>query len=248
MPDREPITQTAVGGAPASIYRVDLPCEYAGFTRPPFDVHLRVLPAPANGGTWTLLAHSSPGKADVVGRWLAGQTQIRDVQIAPGLAPRVFRATMAALPPEWSTVASFVKVHHLDVGTDGTATWFVECTRDQALALLNHLEATRDPGAKGANIRCRLALADGATAHLSRRQLEVLSTAVAMGYYEIPHRVDLRALAKATGVSLGSISELLRRAEGIILRHYIDTTLMGWPIAKADELRSFRPLTALLHP
>jgi predicted DNA binding protein len=83
---------------------------------------------------------------------------------------------------------------------------------------------------------------------ISRRQFEALSTAVAMGYYEIPHRIDLRALAKTTGVSLGSISELLRRAEATILTHYVDSNLMGWPLAEEDELRSFRPMVDLMRP
>jgi hypothetical protein len=69
-----------------------------------------------------------------------------------------------------------------------------------------------------------------------------------MGYYEIPHRIDLRALAKATGVSLGSVSELLRRAEGAILTHYVDSNLMGWPLTDEDELRSFRPMVNMLRP
>lgn len=245
VPQGDSIAKAPVGGGPATIYRVDLPCEQAGFTRPPYDVHFRAFPAPANGGTWTLLAHSSPGKADVVARWLAGLIGIRDVHVGPGLSPRVFRATVAALPPAWSIIASFAKVHHLDVGTDGMAAWFVECTRDEALALMESLQLTRDKGSTASKAQCRLAYVDWTTAPLSRRQMEVLSTAVAMGYYEIPHRTDLRTLAKATGVSLGSAAELLRRAEATVLKHYVDANLMGWPISKEDELRSFRPTVPL---
>ncbi|MFA5944017.1 MAG: helix-turn-helix domain-containing protein, partial [Candidatus Thermoplasmatota archaeon] len=99
-----------------------------------------------------------------------------------------------------------------------------------------------------AEIRCRPVLGGVGTMAISRRQFEALSTAVAMGYYEIPHRIDLRALAKTTGVSLGSISELLRRAEATILTHYVDSNLMGWPLAEEDELRSFRPMVDLMRP
>ena len=68
-----------------------------------------------------------------------------------------------------------------------------------------------------------------------------------MGYYEIPHRVDLRTLATAAGVSLGSVSELLRRAEASILTHYVDSSLVHWPADEEDELRPFRPMANLVR-
>jgi hypothetical protein len=236
-------------GSTRSTYRIDLPCEQAGFGIPPFDVQLKVLPAPAAGEGWTVLAHSAPGKADLLARWLAQHTPIQQVRVAPGLAPKLFRATVEALPPVWATVAACVKVHHLDIGADGHAAWFVEGTRDQVWSLVQDLEATqRTPrGGRSAGVRCRRVAGDGGSAVVSRRQFEALSTAVAMGYYEIPHRIDLRTLAKATGVSLGSVSELLRRAEGAILTHHVDSNLMGWPTPEEDALHSFRPM-AMLRP
>jgi hypothetical protein len=237
------------GGPGPSTYRIDLPCEQAGFGAPPFDVHLKVLPAPAARQGWTVLAHSAPGKPDLLARWLAQHVPIQEVRVAPGLAPKLFRAKVEVLPPAWAAVAALVKVHQLDLGADGHAAWFVEGARDQVWSLVQDL-ATQGTqrGGRLAGVRCRPVVGDGGAAVISRRQFEALSMAVAMGYYEIPHRIDLRALAAATGVSLGSVSELLRRAEGAILTHYVDSNLMGWPLAEEDELRLFRPMVNMLRP
>ncbi|MHB1262584.1 MAG: helix-turn-helix domain-containing protein [Thermoplasmatota archaeon] len=244
------MTQTYLKGTLPTVHRIDLPCERTGFTTPPFDVHLKFLPSPANGGGWTLLAHAAAGKPDILSRWLGQHPGIEQVRVAPGLAPKLFRASAAVLPAEWARVASFVKVHHLDLSADGQAAWFIEGVRDQVSGLVQELDVGRPagPGKPQAEIRCRPVLGPSSATPISRRQFEALSTAVAMGYYEIPHRIDLRALAAATGVSLGSVSELLRRAEAAILTHYVDSNLMGWPLADEDELRSFRPIVGLLHP
>ncbi|HUR24440.1 MAG TPA: helix-turn-helix domain-containing protein [Candidatus Thermoplasmatota archaeon] len=241
------MTQTYLKGTTATVHRIDLPCEQTGFTTPPFDVHLKFLPSPADGAGWTLLAHAAAGKPDILARWLDQHPGIGHVRVAPGLAPKLFRASTATLPPIWATVASFVKVHHLDLAADGHAAWFIEGVRDQVWALVQHLEAAQRLQPATGAVRCRPVAGHGRSAILSRRQFEALSTAVAMGYYEIPHRIDLRTLAKATGVSLGSVSELLRRAEGAILTHYVDASLMGWPLSEEDELRSFRPMVNMLR-
>jgi hypothetical protein len=244
----ESLSQTYLKGTTATVHRIDLPCEQAGFSTPPFDVHLKFLPSPANGGGWTLLAHAAAGKPELLARWVAGHPGIDQVRVAPGLAPKLFRASAATLPPTWAAVASYVKVHHLDLGADGQAAWFIEGVRDQVWALVQHLEATQQAaGLQKAQVSCRPVHGSPGAVLISRRQFEALSTAVAMGYYEIPHRIDLRKLASATGVSLGSVSELLRRAEASILTHYVDSSLMGWPLADEDELRSFRPMVNMLR-
>ena len=226
------MTSASQAGTGIATHRIDVACGQAGFGQPPHDVHLRVLPAGSDGGGWTLLAHSAPGRPESLARWIAQYVPIADVLVAPGLAPKVFRATMPTLPRAWALVAAVVKVHHLDLAADGQAVWFVEGTRDEMRALADRLQADQPaaPGGRPAPVRCRR-VAGAAAAVVSRRQFEALSAAVAMGYYEIPHRIDLRSLAKATGVSLGSVSELLRRAEASILTHYVDSNLGAgqWP-------------------
>ncbi|HUR61204.1 MAG TPA: helix-turn-helix domain-containing protein [Candidatus Thermoplasmatota archaeon] len=228
------MSHTSLRGTAANTHRIDLPGDKTGFTTPPVDVHIKFLPPPADSpGPWTLLAHAAAGKPDILARWLRPHPGILDVQVAPGIAPKLLRAKVAAPPPAWMQVASFVKVHHLDLGPDGHASWFVEGVRDQVWALVQMLEGPTDPRGQS-DVRCRPVHGGRADAPISRRQFETLSVAVALGYYEIPHRIDLRTLASRTGVSLGSASELLRRAEAAVLTHYVDSSLMGWP-GLADE-------------
>lgn len=241
------MTQTFLKGSMPTVHRVDLPCEQTGFTTPPFDVHLKFLPSPVAGDGWTLLAHAAAGKPDILSRWLAAHPGISNIRVAPGLAPKLFRATTKELPPAWTTVSSFAKVHHLDLAADGHASWFIEGVRDQIWALVKHLEVTPTVPQAAPDVRCRPVHSGRTDAPITRRQFEALSTAVALGYYEIPHRLDLRSLATKTGLSLGSVSELLRRAEGAILTHYVDSSLMGWPLGE-EETNPFKPIANMLRP
>ena len=52
---------------------------------------------------------------------------------------------------------------------------------------------------------------------LSRRQSEVLSTAVQMGYYDYPKRCNQSEIAKHIGISQGTVAEHLQRAESNIM-------------------------------
>lgn len=243
---RNIVTQTYLKGTIAAVHRIDLPCAQTGFTTPPHDVHLKFLPSPATNEGWTLLAHAAAGKPDALARWLTPHPLITDVRVAPGIAPKMLRARASALPPEWATVASYAKVHHLNLAPNGNAAWFVEGARDQVLALVHHLESTsKTPGAT--EVRCRPVVGSHQSALITRRQFEALATAVSLGYYEIPHRLDLRQLATRTGLSLGSVSELLRRAEAAILTHYIDASLLGWPLGDETPPNPFRPVVNLLR-
>ena len=241
------MTQTYLKGAAASVHRIDLPCDQTGFTAPPCDVHLKFLPSPVPGEGWTLLAHAAAGKPDQLARWLRPQAGIRDVRVAPGIAPKLLRATTTELPAPWVTVASFVRVHHLDLSPEGNAAWFIDGTPQQVLALVHKLEANGLTAPGPTQVRCRPVHAGQPQAPLTRRQFEALSAAVSLGYYEIPHRLDLRALAASTGLSLGSVSELLRRAEAAILTHYVDEALLAWPVTDKDTPNPFRPVINLLH-
>lgn len=242
------MAQRYLRGKAPTVHRVDLPCAQTGFLcPPPFDVHIKFLPnlPPLQG--WTLLAHAAAGKPDALARWLAQHPGIEDIRVEPGLAPKLLRARTARLPPLWAAAASFTKVHHLDLAQDGNASWFIEGDHDEVLAFVNDLEERQDVPLAATEVRVRPVHPAKEKAPISRRQFEVLSTAVAMGYYDIPHRLDLRALATQAGVSLGSLSELLRRAEAAVLTHYVDRSLMGWPAS--DEIPNpFRPVAELMLP
>ena len=53
---------------------------------------------------------------------------------------------------------------------------------------------------------------------LTDRQIEILRTALAAGYYDIPRRATQRDLAAELGFSRGTIGDHLRRAEAKIIR------------------------------
>jgi DNA-binding CsgD family transcriptional regulator len=66
----------------------------------------------------------------------------------------------------------------------------------------------------------QLEMGDSAV-QLTDRQIEILRTALAAGYYDIPRRATQRELAAELGLSRGTIGDHLRRAEAKIIRSII---------------------------
>ncbi len=193
--------------------RVDMPCRWAGFvTPPPCRVQLKFLP---RGDTWSVLGLTAPGKPDVVARWLQPFGPVA-VDIAPGVAPKVVRAHFDRLPASWEWMLSEVAVHYLELTPEGAASVFIHDSPEHVQRFIAGLPG--DP----AEIRQRTVDANKQV-RLTPRQLEVLSLAVALGYYETPHRLSLRDLAGRMNVSVAAVAELLRRGESLIITHYIDS-------------------------
>lgn len=71
---------------------------------------------------------------------------------------------------------------------------------------------------------------------LTPSQDEAIRAAAAHGYYEIPRPLNLHDLAERMGVSSGSLSERLRRAEQRLVRRYIETHDEGTTLRDADTL------------
>ncbi|HEX9815429.1 MAG TPA: helix-turn-helix domain-containing protein [Candidatus Thermoplasmatota archaeon] len=171
---------------------------------------------------WTLLVLSGPGMPAKVARWLEpfGPTEIN---IAPGIAPRLLRAKFDVLPPIWQAMLSNVTVHYVDLTPEGSASIFVGDSLDKVERFVKILRV-ESPG-----VRARQSLPGPARVKLTSRQLEVLALAVALGYYETPHKISLRAMAKKLGLSVGATSELLRRGESLIVTNYVDAlTASDW--------------------
>lgn len=57
--------------------------------------------------------------------------------------------------------------------------------------------------------------------HLTKRQQEVLNEAVNRGYYETPRECSITALATELGVTKGTVSRVLHRAEGTIITEFV---------------------------
>lgn len=209
--------------------RVDMPVGLIGFTPAPHTVHLVPIP---RGATWTLLGMTEPGKPPEVARWLDAHGPV-DIEIGHGLAPRSLRADFDTVPAAWQALFASMAVRTLVITPEGTASVFAQGDQDTVERYVEGLKGQ----APDATVRIRPALGSGEI-RLTRRQQDVLSAAVALGYYEVPHQVSLRELAAEMGVSLGAVSELLRRAESQIVRRYVDKVAEQRVAEMLDEERA----------
>ncbi len=55
---------------------------------------------------------------------------------------------------------------------------------------------------------------------LTERQEEILRTAYEMGYFEYPKKVNIKTLAERLGMSISTLSEMLRKSEKKVLEYY----------------------------
>ena len=65
---------------------------------------------------------------------------------------------------------------------------------------------------------------DATFSRLSPAEEETLRTARDLGYFEVPGKVGIRAVAKAAGVSASAASYRLRRAEAKLVSSYLDAS------------------------
>ncbi|MDG6920784.1 MAG: helix-turn-helix domain-containing protein [Nitrososphaerota archaeon] len=64
-------------------------------------------------------------------------------------------------------------------------------------------------------------------ATLTERQKEIMSTAVAKGYFEFPRKISLTGLSEVVGVKPSTLSEILRSAERRIMSNALGVPLQG---------------------
>lgn len=211
--------------------RVDLPCSVTGFDAPPCHVHLKFLPV---GDRWSLLARAAVDKQAAVAQWLQAHNP-SSVVTGPGLAPKLLRAEFNTIPEAWRRLVDAIHIHHIDLTPSGVASLFVEGTEEKITQFVAENSSVGP-------VRSRIVAAGPADRlTLTPRQLDALATAVALGYYEIPHRVDLRALAASMDISLGSVSELLRRGEAAVITSFVDRVAASrWE--RTDEPLPVKPL------
>lgn len=226
------------GSGPSGVKRrVDLPCAAAGFSPPPTRVELRF--QLADDGTTTLVARAPPAQPPEVARWLEDYGPAA-IEIEPGLAPKTLRATFDEVPDAWRRLLSPVNVRFAALTPDGTASLFVEgqpAEVDRFTSILTD-QLPRSDGT--GDVRTRPARWDGSDVSLTARQLEVLSRAVALGYYEIPHNLTLRELADHLDLTVGTVSELLRRAESAIVTSYVDSWMASrWNGQSEEDLEGW---------
>lgn len=193
--------------------RVDLRSALIGFVAPPHIVRIKFLPS-AHG--WTLVALCPAGAAPAVARWLEamGPTSIR---IAGGIAPKVMSAHFERLPGHCDDLVTRMQLRALVLTPDGTASLFLAGPPQTVGRFVAHQQLA-DPTVRARDIRPAPDALE-----LTRRQVKVLSLAVALGYYEVPHKLTLRTLGQKLGLSAGTVAGTLRAAEGAVISAYIDS-------------------------
>lgn len=117
---------------------------------------------------------------------------------------------------------SLVVLPPLVYGADG---WVEITIVGRAEALTNLVEALEERADIGVDVRevgtydRRLGTVTGG---LTDRQFEALETATEVGYYAVPRRASLSAVATELGVANSTASELLRRAESRLMSRLIN--------------------------
>lgn len=59
---------------------------------------------------------------------------------------------------------------------------------------------------------------------ITSRQEDIVRVAFDLGYFEFPKRINLEGLSTRLGISIGTLSEILRRGEKNILSRYFDSS------------------------
>lgn len=197
--------------------RVDLSCDVIGFSAPPCRVQIRF--TPHGDDRWTLVALTPPAQPPAVARWLEAYEPTA-IHVASGLAPKALRATFDHLPEAWARILKKVRVRFMELTPDGAASLFIKGSPDELQAFIESVH-DENPDARTRQTR------DDEDVSLSPRQMEILSRAVGLGYYEIPHNITLRDLAERLDLTVGTVSELLRRAEAQVITSYVDAHMVS---------------------
>ncbi len=200
-------------------HRVDFSCTAAGVDPPPAPVHMKFY---TSRDRWTMFVFTVAGKPASVADWLAPYKPDA-MNIAPGLAPKYLRADFRDLPDPWDRLVNGANVPYLELTPMDTLSIFIEDMEENVQRFVGSLRH-RFPEGGDLNVRERWRDDGWKGVGLTSRQHEVLSTAVAWGYYEVPHKLNLRTLSEKLGISVGAISELLRRAEARVIKAYIDSS------------------------
>lgn len=188
----------------------DVASSSLGFPPPPFEVKLRPVPG---SETWSIsLGEASEHLGELVSwleTWRPKRVLVDDEETV--------RADLAAAPAMLGWLPRNVDIASLAITREGAATLVVR-GRDAAVRRFERL--LRDSGARVASHRLP-GRHPRVRAFLTPGQDQALRAAVEHGYYAVPRRSSLRAIAQSLSVSPSSLSERLRRAEARLVLRYV---------------------------
>jgi DNA-binding MarR family transcriptional regulator len=195
------------------LHRVELPATALGLPAPPAYTELTFRKGRRG---FTVLALAGRTQAQELSSWLRALGALA-VAPAAGKEPKL-QATLQRLPDTMAFLAPLLQVEVIGLGSDGSAFLVARATKAKLQEALRHLEALRVP--------------ENAVPELTARQAELLQFCADQGYYDIPRRTDLRALAQELGISPTALSRALRRAEARILSAYVERLRHSLPARK----------------
>jgi lambda repressor-like predicted transcriptional regulator len=133
------------------------------------------------------------------------------IVLEQGIAPRHLTARLHDLPASFARLFEGIDLDHLELHPAGVVSLFVR----------GKLGPDVRGGMEGRD-RQRTVNVQREQSRITRRQLETISVAASVGYYDVPRATNLRALAKKLAISPGTLSEVLRRGEAHIVTEFLD--------------------------
>jgi predicted DNA binding protein len=104
--------------------------------------------------------------------------------------------------------------------TDGQVTWEITASQSQLSALDKQLEEFGIPFSVD-NLQQQATC----ESFLTERQYEIVETAVDEGYYDTPRECSLTELSETLGIAKSTCSETLHRAEGKVIKRFVNRAL-----------------------
>lgn len=201
------------------LVRLELTAGDLGADPPPSRCHVRAYKT-ASG--WVVLIWAPHGPSDATQAWARSQTEADEIAFGE-VGERTVALECDSLPDKWRTLFLLFDADHLILEPDGKALTQIRGSRDEIgefLVGLGELETESVKVLPEADDRVREDI-------LTEHQERALGRAAALGYFDVPRRIQLGELAERLDMSTSALSELLRRAQGRLISSYLDDQLGG---------------------
>lgn len=182
------------------------------------DAEFRILTAFPDGDHGTAMAEVTAEDVGEVLRDMDDCEEVVDLELLGGPGPEALVQFETSEPLLLVPVRKSGALLDLPFEVqDGRASWEVTATRDRLSTLGDQLRAlgiTFDVESVTQQVETDRLLTD--------RQATLVETAVEEGYYDTPRDCTLTDLAEEIGVAKSTASETLHRAEGKIIKEFVD--------------------------
>lgn len=172
---------------------------------------------------WILLVRSSHGPTDATRAWARGVADGEEVSFGKA-GPRTLAFRCERLPEPWQRLFGLFDADHLLLEPDGTALTQLRGSREEVGAYLSGMDSETETEAVSVLPEGDETPREPLLTELQRRALE---RAAALGYFEVPRRIQLDELADRLDTSPSALSELLRRAQSRLVSAHLDNRLGG---------------------